>query len=275
MHRLCEYTRVPACSTASSDEHSQAIAAPVTSGGAPRNRLLNVLVAGLVVGGEAGVDVEGDEALRRELHVQLPGDAQERGLRRAVAEPPPALARGRGWVHGGGGRRHVHDATAAAFEHARHDELDEVELVDVVADHELGRGVEVELEHAVHPTGPLVDRVVDQRVDASPFVEHGVDHGVDRRAVEEVHRHRERALARGPRWPAAVESRLPSTTVVSCGSRDRAGRHAAVALVHRARRDGDVVACVGERERGGPSDAPARAGHESDGSSGHERGHYR
>ena len=46
----------------------------------------------------------------------------------------------------------------------------------------------------------------------------------------------------------------------------------AVAFVHRAGRDGDVVACVGERECGGASDAPARTGDEGD-RSGHERGH--
>ena len=122
--------------------------------------------------------------------------------------------------------------------------------------------------------GALVDRVVDQRVDATPFAEHGVDHGVDRRTVEEVHRHRERALARGLDGGRRRRRGCPRSTRVSCVFAHGAGRHAAVALVHRARRDGDVVACVGERERGGTPDAAARTGDESDGS-GHERGHYR
>src|SRR5690349_23980419 len=38
LQRGCEWTSVPASSSASSDEHSHAMAAPVTSGGAPRNR---------------------------------------------------------------------------------------------------------------------------------------------------------------------------------------------------------------------------------------------
>src|SRR4029077_11097984 len=63
-------------------------------GRCPAEPLRELLVAGLVVGGEAGVDVERDDALRRELHVQLSGDAQERGLRRAVTEPPAPFARG-------------------------------------------------------------------------------------------------------------------------------------------------------------------------------------
>ena len=214
---------MPASSTASSDEQSHAIAAPVTSGGAPRNRCGELVVARLVVGGEAGVDVERDDALSGELHVQLAGDAEERGLRRAVAETPATFARGRGRVHGRGGRRHVHDAPATAFEHPRHDQLDEVQLVHVVADDELGGGVEVELEDAVHAPGALVDRVVDQRVDATPC----------RRSRCRPWR-RSRDGRGGPSPPggrvcprasmaAAVLSRLPSITRVSWSSRTEPG----------------------------------------------------
>ena len=200
LHSGCEYTSVPASSSALVGR-----AQPRDRGAghfgrrAPEARG-ELLVAGLVVGGEAGVDVERDDSLRCELHVQLPGDAEERGLRRAVAEAPATLAGGSGRVHRRGGRRHVDDATAAALEHPRHHQLREVQLVDVVADDELGGGVEVELEDAVHAPGALVDRVVDQRVDATPPADHGVDHGVDRGTVEEVHRHRERALPASPRW---------------------------------------------------------------------------
>ena len=78
---------MPASSSVSSDEQSHVMAAPVTSGGAAEARR-ELLVARLVVGGEAGVDVARDDAQRRELDVQLTGDAQERGL--DVPYPSPS-----------------------------------------------------------------------------------------------------------------------------------------------------------------------------------------
>ena len=58
MQRGCECTSVPASSSASSDEHSHAIAAPVTSGGAPR------MVARFVsFGFEYGTPVDADLVL--------------------------------------------------------------------------------------------------------------------------------------------------------------------------------------------------------------------
>src|SRR5215213_1234031 len=80
-------------------------------GGRAAEPLRELLVARLVVRGEAGVDVERDDALRRELHVQLAGDTQERGFRRAVSEPPSTSARRPRRALVGGGRRHVDHTT--------------------------------------------------------------------------------------------------------------------------------------------------------------------
>jgi hypothetical protein len=76
----------------------------------------------------------------------------------------------------GRARHHVDDAATTALDHVRHDELDEPELdepeldepelVRKVPPHRLVDVVRRHVEDAVACTATLIDRVVEQRVDA-------------------------------------------------------------------------------------------------------------
>jgi hypothetical protein len=146
----------------------------------------------------------------------------------------------------------------------REDRLGDGELREHVALEELVQVVLVELEQLDHRALALVDGVVDEHVDAAEVVEGLLRAADERLAVEHVHLDGVAAhTVRLDRLDGGVEP---------TGNRDgRVGVDAAFAVLQRAGGDRDVVAGLGQLDRGGLADAPAGAGHECYPSSCHGR----
>ena len=131
-------------------------------------------------------------------------------------------------------------------------------------EHRLGR----EVGDLVEGADALVDRVVEEHVDAAPLLEHGGgqrQHGV---AVEQVHRHDQGApAALLDLLGGALEAARHDDGAAILAHGGGVGR--AVALLDGAGADDDVEAGLGQRERAGAADAAARAGDDGDGCVGH------
>ena len=106
------------------------------------------------------------------LGLDAAGHPPERRLRRRVADPPAAVASRAGRVVAGRPRHHVDDGAAPPLQHVGDHLLDQQDLVHVVARSSAWHRLLGEVEDAVHRAQALVDRVVEQHVDATPLVEH-------------------------------------------------------------------------------------------------------
>ena len=139
--------------------------------------------------------------------------------------PQPPSPGGRGRIEPGRPRHHVDDGAAAALEHDGNTAWISrtwcMKLPVNTFEHRLRR----EVGDPVEGADALVDRVVEQHVDAAPLLEHRGRQRDHRVAVEQVHRHDQRALtALLDLLGGALEAARHGTACRS--SRDRLGLRA-------------------------------------------------
>ena len=146
---------------------------------------------------ESGLDIEGQDAILVMLDMHELTDSVKAALRSAIDEAPAAFANRNRRRHGGGGGAEPDDDASPLLQHDRQNQLRDISLVDQIAEHAFFELVDGERVERVHQPRSAMERVVDQDIDAPPFRDRPGNHRIDRRAVQNVHRHRDHVSAAG------------------------------------------------------------------------------
>ncbi|CAB4597030.1 unannotated protein [freshwater metagenome] len=213
----------------------------------------------------SGVQAVGAQAVASVLGVQHAGDSMRRSFRHGVGESPPSLARRCAWRQRGGSRREMHEHSAPSGDHAGQELLQQDQGGDRVT---LDDGAQQLHGHVAEPivhARSLINRVGHQAIDRRELVQRRVRGVSHRLLVGQIHGH-----AHDPRAGAgAIGDRATFGGHLLDGTRQGNSRQRIVqrravepgATGHVAGGENEMVPALGQCQRGGPSDAPTRAGH--------------
>ena len=200
----------------------------------------------------------GADAKITQLRGQHAGQPRHRCLASTVGITPAPLARRHRWVAFAGARGDIDHHSAAARDHVfGHRPGQQERGQDVALEHPL-QGLRLQVHEPGIEVTALIDRVVDQHVDAPVLGQYRLA-GVERRsAVEQVHRHHENAETEfAQRLGGAVEA---------AGQRRPVGIAQGVfmvfAFVEGTGADRQVETGTGERQCRLAANTPAGAGNE-------------
>ena len=188
-----------------------------------------------------------------------------RPLGHGVRETPTALAGGRSRRQRGGPRREMHEHSASAGDHARQELLQQDQRRHRVTFDDGAQQIQRHVAKSIVHAGPLIDGVRYQAIDRAELAQRRLRSRSHRSFVGQIHGHAQNPRTRADALAdhATLGGHLVDRTRQR-HSRQRITHRRSVeprSSGHRTRGQNEMMSALGQRQRGGPTDAPTGSGH--------------